>query len=142
VRLDELLAEFRELEVADRLEALVELAGELPPVSPARRTESLPADCRVQECQTPVYVWVDVREGRVHLEAEVPRQSPTVRGLVTLVVLGLEGGAPEEVLALPVDLLPLLGLHEALGMTRQRGLQGLMSRIHREVRRLSCMHDS
>jgi cysteine desulfuration protein SufE len=71
----------------------------------------------------------------VHLEADVPRQSPAVRGLVTLVVQGLEGASASEVLSIPDDLLVPLGLHEALGMTRRQGLRGLVAHIKREVRR-------
>lgn len=133
--LAEFIDEFQDLDVEERLEALVELADELPALSATRAAAARSSDCRVRECQTPVDLWVDVRDGRVHLEADVPRQSPTVRGLVTLVVQSLQGAAPPEVLSIPDDLLVPLGLHEALGMTRQQGLRGLVSHIKREVRR-------
>uniref|UniRef100_A0A7C4LM58 SufE family protein n=1 Tax=Schlesneria paludicola TaxID=360056 RepID=A0A7C4LM58_9PLAN len=137
--LQELIDEWRDLDAQERLEVLVELAGELPPLSEGRRAVPRPAACRVQECQTPVWLWVDVIDGRVHLEADVPRESPTVRGLVALVAQLVRGASPQEVLALPDDLLPALGLHEALGMTRRQGLKGVMLHIQREVRRQSAM---
>jgi cysteine desulfuration protein SufE len=133
--LSEFIDEFQDLDAEERLEALVELAEELPALSSSRATGVRSADCRVRECQTPVDLWVDVREGKVHLEADVPKQSPTVRGLVTLVVQGLEGATAAEVLAIPDDLLVPLGLLEALGMQRRQGLRGLVSHIKREVRR-------
>ena len=136
MRLDSFIDEFRDLDALERLETLVELADELPPLSAERAASPRPAECRVQECQTAVDLWVEVRDGRVHLEADVPPQSPTVRGLVTLVVLGLEGAAPHEVLSIPDDLLGPLGLQETLGMTRRQGLRGVVARIKREVRRL------
>src|SRR5207342_901140 len=84
--------------------------------------------CRVQECQTPVFLWVNVVAGRARLEADVPKQSPTVRGLVTLVVLGLEGATPSEVAAVPDDLVGHIGLQRALGMQRQQGFRGVVAR--------------
>lgn len=137
MKLHDFFTEWQDLEPDERLEALVELAEELPPLSPSHAAASHPSDCRVQECQTPVYLWVDLVAGRVHLEADVPRQSPTVRGLVTLVVQGLEGASADEVLSMPDDLLIPLGLDEALGMTRRQGLRGLVTRVKREVRRLT-----
>lgn len=127
--------ELADLDDQEKLEFLVELSAELPPLSEARGGQPFPGDCRVQECQTAVHLWVDVVEGRVHVEADVPRNSPTVRGLVTLVVQSVEGQAAEEVLQIPEDLLTTLGLQKALGMTRQQGVRGVMSRIHREIRR-------
>jgi cysteine desulfuration protein SufE len=135
MKLPDLIAEWQDMEPDERLQALVELADELPPLSANRAAVPLPEHCKVQECQTPVYLWVDVQPNGIHLEADVPRKSPTVRGLVTLVVQGLEGATPQQVLAMPDDLLPSLGLQEALGMTRQQGLRGLVARIKREVRR-------
>ncbi|MDX1966904.1 MAG: SufE family protein [Planctomycetaceae bacterium] len=139
MKLAEFVDELSDLDEHEKLEFLVELADELPPLSPERGTAPLPPSCRVQECQTAVYLWVDVNEGRLHVEADVPRNSPTVRGLVTLVVQGLEGASPMEVLQLPEDLLPRLGLQAALGMTRQQGLRGVMARIQREIRRLTSV---
>jgi cysteine desulfuration protein SufE len=130
----ELVSEFQELSPEERLEELVELAGRLPPLSAGRAQLPLPEACRIQECQTPVYLWVDVREGRLHLEAFVPPQSPTVRGLVTLIVTALQGAPVEEVFTLPGDPLGELGLTEALGMTRQQGFRGVVARIQREAR--------
>lgn len=131
----ELTLEFRELSPEERLEEVIEWAAELPPLSAARRTASLPESCRVQECQTPVYLWVDRTGERVHVEADVSPKSPTVRGLVALIVKALDGANPAEVLSLPDDWLSELGLSEALGMTRQQGFRGVIARIKRDVQR-------
>lgn len=133
VKWRELTREFQELSPEERLEELMELADDLPPVSGGRENTPLPESCRVQECQTPVYLWVDVAEGRVHLEASVSPKSPTVRGLVALAVEALEGEEAAEVLSLPNDWLSELGLSEALGMTRQHGFRGVIARIKRDV---------
>jgi cysteine desulfuration protein SufE len=134
MQLDSYIAELADLDDAEKLEWLIEFSDELPPLSAWREAEALPAACRVAECQTPVYLWVETRNGRIHVEADVPRNAPTVRGLVTVVVKGLEGATVEEVLSIPDDLLPVLGLTKALGMQRQQGLRGVVARIKREIR--------
>ena len=140
--LDDYIAELSDLDDQEKLEVLVELAEELPPLSPHHGTAPFPTNCRVQECQTAVHLWVEVKDGRVHLEADVPRNSPTVRGLVSIVVNSLQDQTAEQVISLPEDLLPLLGLQSALGMTRQRGLRGVMHRIQSEVRRQMATENS
>ncbi|MGQ0634055.1 MAG: SufE family protein [Planctomycetaceae bacterium] len=131
VILNELLAEFEGADPADALQMLIEFGDELPPVSAARQGAPLPAQCRVLECQTPVYLWVDVDRGAIRLEADVPEQSPTVRGFVALLVQGLKGATLPEIARLPDDFLPLLGLESTLGMTRRQGFRGIVSRIKR-----------
>jgi cysteine desulfuration protein SufE len=133
MRLDELIAELDELEPEEKLQWLVEFASELPPLSPENQVVPFPEGCRIQECQTAVYLWVGVKSGHVHLEADVPTQSPTVRGLVALVVCGLQGVTVEEALSIPDDMVAHTGLSSTLGMTRQQGFRGVVARIKNEV---------
>ena len=134
-KLQAFIEELRDLDDAERLQTLVELADELPPISEARREVPFPSSCRVQECQTPVHIWVDWSDDRLHLEADVPEKSPTVRGLLAIVVQSLEGASSTQVLSMPEDWLTLLHLGSALGMQRQQGLRGVFTRIKQETRR-------
>ena len=63
----------------------------------------------------------------------MPRESPTVRGFVSLLARSLDGAAPEVVAKVPDDLLDQLGLSETLGMTRTQGLTAILHRIKRSV---------
>lgn len=134
MKLDELIAEFTDLEPDEKLEWLVEFADQLPGLSAGRAGAPFPETCLVRECQTPVYLWVDVSAGRVRLEADVPRKSPTVRGLVALLVVGLDGETVSSVQNLPDDLVAVLGLSGVLGMTRQQGFRGVVARLKQAVR--------
>lgn len=134
-KLQAFIEELRDLDDAERLQTLVELADELPPIAEVRQREPFPASCRVQECQTPVHIWVDFVGDRLHLEADVPEKSPTVRGLLAIVVQSLEGAMSAQVLSMPEDWLKLLHLERALGMQRQQGLRGVITRIKQETRR-------
>lgn len=137
MKLSELIADFEGLDDEEKLELLVELSDDLPQTSNGRTAGSQAESCRVQECQTPVYLWVDVVAGRVQLEADVPKKSPTVRGLVTLMVQGLADASVEEVARIPDDVVGYLGLQKALGMQRQQGFRGVVARIKREVQKLA-----
>ena len=87
----------------------------------------------MHECQTPVFLWVEVEGGQVHIHADVPRESPTVRGFVSLLARTLDGASPEAVAGIPDDLLDQLGLSETLGMTRTQGLTAILHRIKHSV---------
>lgn len=132
MKLDRYIARFQGADRATRLEALLDFSQKLPPL-PLERAQAK-AQHRVPECQTPVYLWVDVEDGKISISADVPRESPTVRGFVSLLVHGLEGATPAEVAALPDDLLHSLGLDEALGMMRTQGLTAIVQRIKRSAR--------
>ena len=133
MKLEPLFAEFEGLEARERLELLIEFSDTLPALSPQRAAIPAPSECRVQECQTAVDLWVDVSDGTVMLEALVPRQSPTIRGLVALLIEGINGARVDDVLKMPDNILEPLGLAETLGMTRQHGTRGLVAAIKRRT---------
>ena len=128
-----LIARYKGLDRTTRLEALLDWSKKLP---------ELPAELiplkdqgvgRVHECQTPVFLYVEVTEGTVRIHADVPRESPTVRGFLSLLIKQLSGATPAEVEATPQDLLDQLGLTQDLGMTRTQGLTAILGRIKRAV---------
>jgi cysteine desulfuration protein SufE len=80
-----------------------------------------------------VYLWVELDGGQVHIHADVPRESPTVRGFISLLARSLEGQTPDAVARIPNDLLDQLGLSETLGMTRTQGLTAILHRIKSSV---------
>jgi cysteine desulfuration protein SufE len=131
--LDTLIPRFKSADRTTRLETLLDYARKLPPLPERLETEREREDHRVPECQTRVFLWVEVDGGQVHIHADVPRESPTVRGFISLLARSLDGAAPEEVARVPDDLLDQLGLSETLGMTRTQGLTAILYRIKRSV---------
>ena len=130
-RLTEIVEEFADLEPRERLETLLDFANGLPAL-PARLQAARDAgEHRVHECQTPVYLWVEIEEGRVRIFGDAAPESPTVKGFVALLIDALSGATSGEVAAVGGDLLQRLGLVEALGMTRMRGLHAILQRIRR-----------
>jgi cysteine desulfuration protein SufE len=129
--LDSLVKRFQNTDRDTRLEMLLDLSDRLPPL-PERFHEARDHGLnRVPECQTPVYLFSEITDGKFQLHADVPREAPTVRGFVSLLIRGLTGATPEEVRAIPSDLLDQLQLAESLGMTRTQGLSAVVQRVKR-----------
>ena len=131
--LESLIPRFQAADPNTRLETLLDYSKKLPPLPERLEAEKELGHNRVHECQTPVFLWVEVDGGKVHIHADVPRESPTVRGFISLLARSLEGAAPEDVARVPDDLLDQLGLSETLGMTRTQGLTAILQRIKRTV---------
>ncbi|HEY3012562.1 MAG TPA: SufE family protein [Gemmatimonadales bacterium] len=131
--LDNLIPRFKAADRQTRLETLLDYSKKLPPLPERFEAEKELGHNRVEECQTSVYLWVEVDQGRVHIYADVPREAPTVRGFVSLLARTLEGETPDAVARLPLDLLDRLGLSETLGMTRTQGLTAILHRIKSSV---------
>lgn len=125
---------FLELEEAERLQLLLEYSQELPPVPP--EYDGHPEMCeRVVECQSPVYIVVDVDESdRVAMHATAPPEAPTTRGFASILVQGLTGLSAEEVLAVPDDYPQSIGLTRAVSPLRIAGMTGMLMRAKRQVR--------
>ncbi len=129
--LDTIIPRFRNADRTTRLETLLDYARRLPPLPERLAAEKALGHNLVHECQTPVFLWTEVADGQVHIFADVPPESPTVRGFISLLIRTLEGRSPDEVARVPDDLLDQLGLTETLGMTRTQGLSAILARIKR-----------
>jgi cysteine desulfuration protein SufE len=123
---------FLELDDKSRLEFLLEFANELPPL-PAHFAEHEEELERVEECQSPVFIIVDVVDDIVSVHATAPREAPTTRGFASILVQGLSGLPSEQVLACPDDFPFTLGLTALVSPLRLRGLSGMLWRIKRQV---------
>lgn len=126
--------EFLELPESDRLQLLLEFSHELPDV-PARYEGHPELAERVAECQSPVYIILDVdAEGRVEMHATAPREAPTTRGFASILVQGITGLSPDAVLAIPDDFPQSIGLTRAVSPLRIAGMTGMLIRAKRQVR--------
>lgn len=123
--------DFLELDVPDRLQLLLEFSDNLPEVPEGLIDPD--AWERVEECQSPVFITVDTTPEAVTVYASAPAESPTTRGFASILVQGLNGMTPEDVLAVPPDFPLQLGLQNAVSMLRLRGMSGMLWRIKRQV---------
>ena len=133
-KLDEIAAEMSQCDRQERIDLLLDFAKSLPPL-PDRLAAHKDASHRVEECQSPVYLFIELDGDKVGLHADAPIEAPTVRGFVSMLLEGLDGATVEDILRVPNDLVDRCGLGEILGMLRVRGLSGVLRRIKSEVTR-------
>jgi cysteine desulfuration protein SufE len=138
--LEEIIAEFQEVDEDYRLELLLDFADKLPPLPERYVALDNPDLNRVPECQTPVYLYFESANGVIHLYADVPPESPTVRGIVSLLIRALNGRPIAEGVNIPPDLIQKLGLAHKIGMMRTNGLSGVIRRIRAESAKLMATH--
>jgi len=131
--LNELGGEFAELGVKDRLQLLLEISQELPDL-PDRYSDHPDLLERVEECQSPVYLFVEVNSGVVSIFLTAPEEAPTTRGFASILHQLLNGHSVEEVLSAPEDIPDRLHLSEAVSLLRINGMRGMLNRIKRQVR--------
>ncbi len=132
--------DFAELTAPERLQLLLEFSEGLPEL-PERYAGSLDSMEQVHECQSPIFLAVEVAdepadppgERPVHLFFSAPQEAPTTRGFAGILHEGLDGLTVAEVLAVPETAPYQFSLGEAVSPLRLRGMVGMLSRIKRQV---------
>jgi cysteine desulfuration protein SufE len=132
----QIVEDFQGLSQPERLQLLLEFSQELPAL-PDRFTEHRDAMEPVPECQSPVFLAVEVAAGgerTVNVFFDAPREAPTTRGFASILAAGLDGLTAAQVLAVPDDVPSRLGLTAAVSPLRLRGMAGLIKRqVAREL---------
>jgi len=132
----ELVEDFAAVSAADRLQLLLELSDDLPAL-PERYAGHLAGMEQVHECQSPLFLAVEVQDDVVRVFFDAPLESPTTRGFAGILHAGLDGLSTADVLAVPDDAPYRFGLAEAVSPLRLRGMLSMLSRIKRQVRERS-----
>ena len=133
-RLQEIADDFNSVPGKDRLQLLLEFSGDLPAL-PDRYTEHRSLLEHVPECQSPLFLAVEVGpDSVVHLFFDAPPEAPTTRGFAAILHAGLDGLTADEVLATPAEFTSQLGLQDLVSPLRLRGMAAMLARIKRQVR--------
>ncbi|HJR91661.1 MAG TPA: SufE family protein [Acidimicrobiia bacterium] len=116
-----------------RLEALLDYSKRIPDLPPRFADDPSLLEA-VPECQTPFFLATEIDDdGAAHMFFSAPPESPTVRGFAGLLLDGLEGLPPEEILAVPNDFYVGMGLEEVVTPLRMRGMGAILGRIKRQL---------
>ena len=130
----ELVEDFKSLDIADRLNLLLEFSEKLPSL-PDRYTDHPDLLEKVEECQSPVFLFVEVDAAHtVNVYLTAPEEAPTTRGFAGILSSCLDGLSAQEVLDFDDSLPDKLGLTEAVSPLRIRGMRAMLGRIKRNVR--------
>jgi cysteine desulfuration protein SufE len=81
----------------------------------------------VKGCQSQVWLYAELKDGRVLFEAD--SDASIVKGIVALLVQVYSGSTPEEILGTKPSFLEDIGLREHLSMSRANGLNSMMKQI-------------
>lgn len=129
-RLREIIEDFQWSEAQEKLELLLQFSEQLPELPDWLRGNDRLLE-RVEECLTPVFLHAEARDGRIFFHIDVPRSAPTVRGFASLLLEGINGLTPEEVLEIPGDFYLQMGLEQALSHQRLNGIASLLAHMKR-----------
>lgn len=132
-RLEQVLRRFHSLGREEKMAALVSYARKLEPLP--ERFQGLDEETyAVPECQTPVRLFSEIEDGRLHFYADInTRQSPTVAAFLSLVFGAVNGDPPATTLAIPADFVRTVMQSLGLG-TREVGLEAIIARLKRHAR--------
>ncbi|HEV3048823.1 MAG TPA: SufE family protein [Longimicrobium sp.] len=130
--IDKILRRFATLSPDMTRQALVQYANKLPPLPEHLRGVDL-EQYRVHECQTPVAIFPEVRDGKMYYHADVPRESAAIRALLAMIFDAVNGQPPETVIAIPPDFVrQVMG---KIGLSaREAGLTAMVERLKRAAR--------
>jgi cysteine desulfuration protein SufE len=127
-----LIQDFNDLEIQDRLNLLLEFSDNLPEL-PQRYQDHPDLLERVEECQSPIYLFVEVNEKKVNLFFSAPPEAPTTRGFASILHSVIDGLSVDETLDVDDDFPAKIGLADAVSPLRMRGMRGMLARIKRQV---------
>lgn len=128
----QIISAFAEVPKSSRLELLLEYANALPTL-PDRYADHPELLERVEECQSPVFLFVEVFDSKVRIFLTAPLESPTTRGFASLLQLALDGGEIDDVAGFSDQFINELQLTELVSPLRIRGMHGMLARIKRQV---------
>ena len=134
---EHLIEDFAALRDSERLDLLLEFSEALPEL-PARYAEHPELLERVEECQSPIFLFVEIdEEGLTRLFFSAPPESPTTRGFASLLFSVIDGLPVQQALEFDQDFPFKLSLSTAVSLLRLRGMLGILSRIKRQLREKS-----
>ena len=126
-KLQEIVDDFASMTREEKIETLVAYSESLPPL-PDRLKDERDKMEPVPECMTPVFLHGEKQaDGGIMFYFDIPPQSPTVRGLASLLANGLNGSKPEEILSVPLDFFLPMNLQEAISQQRINGFVGVLA---------------
>jgi cysteine desulfuration protein SufE len=128
-KLQEIVDDFASMSREEKVETLVAYSESLPPLPERLKAERDQMD-PVPECMTPVFLRGEKQpDGGVFFHFDIPPQSPTVRGLASILASGLNGSTPEEILSVPADFFMPMNLQEAISQQRINGFIGVLAHM-------------
>lgn len=129
IKLKEIIDDIASMSREEKLETLIAYAesfSELPERFKEQKEKMEP----IPECMTPVFLIAEKdSNNKIYFYFDIPKQSPTVRGLASILLNGLDGCTLEEIISVPADFYLTMNLHEAISQQRINGFVGVLSHM-------------
>jgi len=137
-KLQEIVDDFASMSREEKLETLIGYAETMPPL-PQRFKEDRDKMEAVPECMTPVCLFAEKQaDGGIVFHMDIPPQSPTVRGLASILTNGLNGSTLQEILSVPADFFLPMKLEEAVSQQRLNGFMGVLAHMKQAAVKLGA----
>lgn len=127
-KLQEIVDDFASMSREEKLEMLIAYAESFPDL-PERFQEERANMEPVPECMTPVFIIAEKVNNGIQFHLDIPKQSPTVRGLAAILTNGLNGCSLEEIISVPADFYMPMNLQEAVSQQRINGFIGALAHM-------------
>ncbi len=128
-KLQEIVDDFASMTREEKLETLIGYAETMPTLPDRFKAERDKMEA-VPECMTPVFLFAEKQDdGGIAFHFDIPPQSPTVRGLTSILANGLSGTKLEEILSVPADFFLPMNLDEAVSQQRIHGFMGVLAHM-------------
>ena len=128
-KLQEIVDDFATMTRDEKLDTLLAYAESLPDF-PERLRSQFEQMEDVPECMTPVHLLAERQvDGSLIYHFDIPPQSPTVRGLASILANGINGLQPEQILSIPADFYLPMRLEEAVTQRRITGFIGVLAHM-------------
>jgi cysteine desulfuration protein SufE len=128
-KLQEIVDDFASMSREEKLETLIAYAESMPPLPERFRDERDKME-EVPECMTPVCLFAEKQaDGGIEFHLDIPPQSPTVRGLASILTNGLNGSTLQEIISVPADFFLPMKLDEAVSQQRLNGFMGVLAHM-------------
>jgi cysteine desulfuration protein SufE len=136
-KLQEIVDDFASMSREEKLETLIAYAEAMPDL-PERFHEERAKMESIPECMTPVFLIAEKdTNGGIVFYLDIPKQSPTVRGLASILTNGLNGCTLEEIITVPADFYMPMNLQEAVSQQRLNGFMGVLSHMKQVAVKIS-----
>jgi cysteine desulfuration protein SufE len=113
-----------------RYEQLLSLAKRLPDFPEADKTP----ENKVSGCVSQVYITAELADGKVKYQGD--SDSQLVKGLVALLIRGLDGLPPEQILQVTPDFIQATGLNVSLTPSRANGFYNIFRMMQQKALQL------
>lgn len=128
-KLQEIVDDFASMSREEKLETLIAYAESMPDLPERFQDERAKMEA-VPECMTPVFLTAEKdQDGGIVFYLDIPKQSPTVRGLASILTNGLNGCTLAEIISVPADFYLPMNLQEAVSQQRLNGFMGVLAHM-------------